>query len=124
MSGESHLRFSSARQLRAEEKLLLGSLLNGHPRRAELLSQLESIRVVDLSDGGMGSVRFFTSGDPATKCLGIAAAEAEWNDTDGVPVSAVLNLDKDGNLYELDIWKVDFSPLREYPEPSRVRVIR
>jgi hypothetical protein len=33
-----------------------------------------------------------------------------FKDIDGTPVSAALNVDQQGNLYELDIWKVDFSP--------------
>jgi len=124
MSDESHPSDKSGRDLRAEEKLLVDALLKGHPCRAELLPQLETMRVMDLSDGGMGSVRFLASNAVPARSLGPAAAEAEWRDIDGVPVSAVLNLDRDGNLYELDIWKVDFSPLKKYPESSQIRVSR
>jgi len=37
-------------------------------------------------------------------------------DVDGVTVIASLNIDKDGNLFELDIWKTDYSPLIKYPD--------
>ena len=45
------------------------------------------------------------------KCI----AEKEFLDSDGVPISVTLNIDDDGLLYELDIWKVDFSPIIKYP---------
>jgi len=41
---------------------------------------------------------------------------------DGVPVSIVLNTDSTGSLYEVDFWKVDFSPLLRYPRPSDLRI--
>jgi hypothetical protein len=41
-----------------------------------------------------------------------------YTDEDDVPVSISLNLDEHGGLFEIDIWKVDFSPLRRYPSPS------
>ncbi|WP_420885213.1 DUF6984 family protein, partial [Candidatus Symbiothrix dinenymphae] len=36
-------------------------------------------------------------------------------DEDGVDVIASLNIDDTGDLYELDIWKTDFSPLIKLP---------
>ena len=42
-------------------------------------------------------------------------SEYEFKDKDGVDVVASLFLDKEGNLYELDIWKVDFSELLSLP---------
>jgi hypothetical protein len=39
-------------------------------------------------------------------------SEYEFLDVDGTLVSAALYIDEINNeLYELDIWKVDFSPL-------------
>ncbi|MBK6296439.1 MAG: hypothetical protein IPF55_21165 [Rhodoferax sp.] len=35
-------------------------------------------------------------------------------------MSIVVNVDKRGNLFELDFWKVDFSPLCQYPTPDRL----
>jgi uncharacterized lipoprotein NlpE involved in copper resistance len=48
--------------------------------------------------------------------------EAEYVDCDGVPVSIVLNADQNGRLYELDMWKVDFAPLQEYPAVGRMTI--
>ena len=43
------------------------------------------------------------------------AAELEFTDVDGVPVSVALFVDDDGTPLELDMWKVDFNPLIEIP---------
>ena len=63
----------------------------------------------------MGSIRFV---QPEAGTFGKALAEAQYVDSDGVPVSIALNTDSSGHLFELDFWKVDFSPLRRYPKPS------
>lgn len=44
----------------------------------------------------------------------------EFKDNDGVPVSITLNLDDQGLLYELDIWKVNFSKVLSYPNEFNV----
>ena len=54
--------------------------------------------------------------------MGIQAVAGEFTDLDGVPVSVALNLDSEGKLYELDLWKVDFSALRRWPQPSAIRL--
>jgi hypothetical protein len=73
-----------------------------------------------MGDGGMGSIRFFSS--EIGRRMGVAVAEAEYTDDDGVLVSIVLNTDFNGRLFEVDFWKVDFSPLRRYPSPSDLRL--
>lgn len=78
--------------------------------------------VEDMQDGGMGSIRFVASGEPERR-FGDAVAEAEYIDEDGVLVSITINVDQNKNLYEVDFWKVDFSPLRRYPNPSEVTII-
>jgi hypothetical protein len=74
-----------------------------------------------MQDGGMGSIRFVPPGTP-TRRFGDAIAEAEYIDEDGVLVSIALNVDRDGELYEVDFWKVDFSPLQRYPRASEIKV--
>ena len=74
--------------------------------------------VEDMNDGGMGSLRFVGSADRSLgKCIG----EAEFDDADGVPVSVALNMDQRGELFELDLWKVDFSPLRRIAALAELR---
>ena len=110
---------STGRQLRENERVLISAMLSGKPSYAELMSNLDASSVEDMQDGGMGSIRFL-SGDKA-RHLGEAIAEAEYIDDDGVLVIIALNTDSRGRLYEIDFWKVDFSPLRSYPSPSDLR---
>jgi hypothetical protein len=110
-----------SRALREEERELLYSLLCGAPDKAPLENSLSGSRVTDMQDGGMGSIQFVQS-EPQR--FGKALAEAQYLDSDGVLVSIALNADKGGQLFELDFWKVDFSPLRRYPRPSDLVVKR
>lgn len=59
----------------------------------------------------MGSLKF--AGDER-RCLGRCLVEAEYADCDRVPVSIVLNADRDQRLYGLDIWKAAFAPLGNF----------
>ncbi len=67
-----------------------------------------------MRDGGMGSLR--TVGATQDKRhYGKVLCEARLTDQDGVPVVASIIVDSVGELYELDMWKVDFSPLKHFP---------
>jgi hypothetical protein len=86
-----------------------------------VIEQLPYYRVQDMDDRGMGGVRILTV-DQRTRKFGRALAEAEYADEDEVVVSITVNVDNRGELYELDFWKVDFSPLKRYPQPQQLRV--
>ena len=103
------------RPLRKEERVLIEALLDNEGVVDSYIEFLDQARVADMKDGGMGSIQF-ESYD--SRQYGKTLAEARYQDTDGVPVSIALNVDKDENLFELDIWKVDFSPLNRYPQTS------
>jgi hypothetical protein len=103
------------RPLRDEEKALLAALIQGKPRAEQLLNSLKKAVVEEMDDGGMGSLRFCWSDNEEPRRLGDLLAEMEFADNDGVPVMVAINLDDRGNLFELDIWKVDFSPLKRFP---------
>ena len=107
------------RPLRLEEESLVRALLQRVTGGEQLLRQLECAQVRDMDDGGMGSLQF--AGDEP-RSLGSCLVEAEYLDRDGVPVSIALNVDTNGLLYELDMWKVDFAPLQEYPDLKRVTI--
>lgn len=112
-------RQNGLRPLRVEEYSLICALL-GHVRGGEqLLHQLECAQVGEMDDGGMGSLKF-EGKEP--RSLGSCLVEAEYVDCDGVLVSIALNADNSGQLYELDMWKVDFAPLREFPAFERVTI--
>ena len=76
-----------------------------------------------MDDGGMGSVRFIRE-DGRVRKLSNALVEAEFQDSDGVIVLVSLNLDDYGELFEFDFWKVNFSKLIKYPEPSEITIKR
>lgn len=122
MSVESRvLDMSAWRKLRKEEMDLITVMARHSPNSKEVLRSLSGCFVEDMKDGGMGSLRF-KDADNRERRLGKKIAEAEFTDEDGIPVSAVLNLDDNGELFELDMWKVDFSTLKRYPRPEELRL--
>jgi hypothetical protein len=44
--------------------------------------------------------------------------QAKYIDTDGKEVAITLTMDENGQLLDLDFWKVDFSKLLVYPKPE------
>jgi len=107
----------SARPLRPDEKALLVALLGKPEAAVETL--LRDRLVAEMADGGMGGIRFLPKAG-ASQVFGSRAAEAGYEDSDGVAVLISLNLDEHGGLYELDFWKTDFSPLCSYPAPGQL----
>ena len=94
------------RKLNHNEETLLSKLLN----IAKIDVDLNKIEVIELNDGGMGSLGIGVGYE--SREFGQQVAEYQFKDSDGVTVSATLNIDTDGALYELDIFKTDFSPTR------------
>lgn len=108
---------SAWRKLRKEEADLIAAMVRNTLKADEILPSLSERLVEDMKDGGMGRLRFNRE-----RQFGKKIAEAEFTDEDGIPVSAVINLDDNGELFELDIWKTDFSPLKRYPRPEELRL--
>lgn len=109
---------AALRPLRREERDLIVSLLSrvivGKSVTVPIGAQVE-----DMQDGGMGGIRF---AQPDPRVFGRELLKAEFRDTDGVLVSITLNADDHGELFELDFWRVDFSPLKRYPASQDVVV--
>ncbi|HSZ60262.1 MAG TPA: hypothetical protein VK828_00605 [Terriglobales bacterium] len=105
----------SGRPLRQEERDLILPLLSEVYDSIELEKILADSRVTDMQDGGMGSLQF---GVREHRSFGKVVAKARYVDSDGVLVSIVINTDREGKLFELDFWKVDFSRLKRYPTDS------
>lgn len=82
------------------------------------LERAEQLLVEPLADGGMGSLRI--EGSSVDRKLGRKVAEVHFSDADGTPVIAALNVDADDQLFEIDIWKVDFSALQRWPSQQEV----
>jgi hypothetical protein len=105
----------TGRKLRSAERAIIAALA---PTAA---AGLGDALVVDMRDGGMGSIRFLNGGD---RRRSRSIAEAEYVDVDGVLVSIELNIDQTNHLFELDFWKVDSSPLLRYPDPTDLKSLK
>jgi len=101
----------------ADEARLIGALARLAGLRRED-GWLDRLRVREMDDGGMGSLRLDPPpAGPDERKFGAQAAEIQFTDADGVEVLASLNLDQEGKPFELDVWKTDFSPLIRIPDP-------
>lgn len=105
------------RPLTYAETALLTVLVEKLPQGAELKSQLQHARVQPMKDGAMGSLRFVSERNDRKSSELI---EAKSVDVDGTVLEIAVNVDQDGKLFELDMWKVDFSPLIRIPDPAQV----
>ncbi len=114
---------TGVRNLTRSEWELLNYLV-ASAKNPSLQSELnEGLVVMRLSDGRMGSLRLIPRGvDSRLQQFGRQLLHADCHDIDGVPVSITVNLDKNGHLYELDIWKVDFSDLVRFPSKTHINV--
>jgi hypothetical protein len=97
------------RELTTDERRLIGHLVE----KAALGVDWAALRVEEMNDGGMGSLRLYVRLPTASdrRRFGRRAADCWFVDADGVDVIASLYVDKDGALFELDMWKVNFAPL-------------
>ena len=107
---------NSTRRLTLDEEGLLVLLVN----KALLTlpeNWKEGILVRSMDDGGMGSLYLFPNGELNTdRIFGDEVSDFQFTDEDGVEVIASLNVDDKGNLFELDVWKTDFSKLISIPK--------
>ena len=100
------------RKLTSQEKKIIIKLLQANKSKLEEFTQhIDNYFVENMNDGGMGSIRFIRNSQQK-RILGEVIAEEEFIDEDQIPVLISLNLDSEGEFFELDIWKVDFSPVK------------
>lgn len=102
------------RKLTSGEFEFIKKLIESCEEHELLLPQLKQISVDGMNDGGMGSLLFCSL--DSQRSIGREIARQDFFDEDGVSVSAVLSVDNYGNLYELDVWKADFSKLIGFPK--------
>lgn len=115
MSGASQSHDSGeSRYLRSDEKDLIRKALG-----PSSCADLDNLKVLDADDGGMGGVKFEAHRSPG-HVFGSELARLRYVDADGTPVSITLNADKNGDLFEIDFWKIDFSPLVSYPTSEKL----
>ena len=114
---------SVSRILTNEERALIATLLRLQPDTIHFLGALDNLLVQEMADGGMGSLLLIPEGvEKATRSFGRQVVAGEFTDSDGVPVSVTINIDRDNKLYELDVWKVNFDPLLHWPNPSAIKI--
>jgi hypothetical protein len=107
----SHRRPSDA------EWRLLNLLVSRAPQLGLRSGWEAEVRVQPMADGEMGSLRITLLDEPpANRHFGRRVAECQFKDQDGVAVLASLNVDQEGTLFELDIWKTNFERLIQIPE--------
>ena len=100
------------RSLKSEEIPLVKFMI----QKAGLEIEVSDLKLESMDDGGMGSLHFFT--ETKEPKFGKTVSEYEFKDQDGLPVFATLILDQNDRIYELDMWKVDYSPLQKWPKPQ------
>lgn len=111
---------SGWRKLRKEEVDLIAVIVRDSPWAEQVVQSLPRQLVKDMPDGGMGSLRF-KAADGRDHRFGKEIGEVVFTDQDGIMASATVNLDNNDQLFELDIWKTDSSPLKRYPQPDEIR---
>jgi hypothetical protein len=117
------IAMSTTRLISSDEKGVITALLMGKGAPPHLMKSLDDLLVVEMSDGRMGSLSLRPKNrQGAAAAFGQQLALGEFNDSDDVLVSLALNLDTDGNLFELDVWKVNFTPLLKWPNPNDIRI--
>lgn len=98
------------RNIKDEESNFIKDLIS-RSKKPELLATVPQL-VIELDDGGMGSIRLDID---ESNIYGSELIGVEYIDEDETPVSIVLNLNRQGKLFELDFFKADFSKLLKYP---------
>ncbi len=78
------------------------------------------LKVLPMEDGGMGSFLIFENQNVFNeiRTFGSQISEYHYKDDDNVPVIVSLNVDSKGRLFEVDIWKADFSPVVNLDIPN------
>ena len=106
-----------------EELAVISALVQAKPETRQYVGKLVGLRVEEMADGGMGSLLLVPKGaGNSERFVGKKIVAGDFKDTDGVLVSVTVNVDDANMLYELDIWKVDFSPLLHWPDPSTINI--
>jgi hypothetical protein len=99
----------SLRPIKPEERALIQHLL-GFLKDGQRYSIPEEVEAL-----GDGAIQLSSRGEHTADLV-----EADYKDADGRDVYITLSINQFDELYDLDLWKVDFNPLQQYPEPGKV----
>ena len=76
----------------------------------------QTLLVSSMTDGNMGSLLLFPDGKVTNnRNFGQCVSEYQFIDVDNINALASLNIDQNEQLFELDIWKTNFTPLVSLP---------
>lgn len=109
----------NGRNIKEEEKILITSILelSGSMNKNWSIPEV----VFDLDDGGMGTIKLTKN---EKSIYGKDILQVNYIDFDKIPVIISLTVDKDGDLFELEFWKVNFEKLIRYPKPNEIEIIQ
>lgn len=102
------------RKLKADEIALITWMIKDTSEGVRIVNQLPNLIVEEMDDGGMGSLKVVVDGKDS-RLYSRDLAKADLFDIDGVPVFISVDLDTNGDFYQLDVFKGDFSPLKKFP---------
>lgn len=106
---------NNIRKLNRQEEILLKELIFRSTFKVPTDWE-NGLLVSSLCDGEMGSLALLPHGTLEKKRhFSTQVSECQFRDSDGVLVIASLYLDENNELFELDMWKVDFSKLIRIP---------
>ncbi|MEO6832221.1 MAG: hypothetical protein ABI378_07475 [Chitinophagaceae bacterium] len=102
------------RPIKPEERALIERLLSfvKDGNRYKIPQEVEN-----LGEPGSGSLQLSAKGEHANDLV-----EADYKDADGRDVLITLSTNQFGELYDLDLWKSDFSSLQLYPKADKVKL--
>ncbi len=103
------------RKLKKEEYDLIVFMLKDLPLLTQVTNDLSDKLVEEMDDGAMGSLLFVANESNKVRKFYKEIATVSFLDIDGVPVSFAINIDDDGDIFELDVFKGDFSPIKRFP---------
>ena len=98
------------RKLNENEKKLITLLLSKSNLTFNMPNDLSNMDVVDLDDGGMGSIEFFRK--ESDREFGTAILNAVAYDIDDRKIMIEISIDSENFLYQLDAFTEDFLPLK------------
>lgn len=114
----------SIRKLTPKEEKLIELLVNQSALRLPS-NWITTLQVKPMNDGGMGSLSLYPREvKEENRMFGSNPCNAEFFDRDGISVLAGLFLDQNGDLFELDMFKGDGSPLIEIPDVSQIKLVK
>lgn len=100
------------RKLCDSEQNLIGLLLSKSNIEFKFTNNLPNLYVIDLDDGGMGSLEFIR--EKNDREFGLVILDAVVYDIDKRKIMIEISIDSEGYLYQLDSFTEDFLPLKAY----------